>query len=499
MRKLRNAVVILASAISLTPLSAWAEPVSPRNRALADSTWPIYHADNYATAAVSRVPAVMPKAFETVDNLTHRRFVRGTVSPWTVLRAPQANGDQVILTSPLSGLAKYIIANGRLEPVGHLRLERSWTDFDWTIAVLADGSALVTEKKHNRFAIVGDQSGDSRSGLVVRRRISVDPAVHGKLSSHFSVAYDGTIIAVTQNRNILAIDQKTGSVLSALSLSGAESTLHNSFPIDETGRIYLSVQDAIVAVDWNGRALTEAWRAPYDMRGPGCDASTRNRRPFREFIAVARGEGCTGSGTTPTLIGDPKSGIAFIVDGHAPKNNLVAFWRGEIPKDWQPLPDPSSPGRLLDRRVAAVLPLPLSTPEGKGFSAENSPAALGNRIVIAQWAGFSPEAAPAKGVQRVDWDPAERRFKLIWANPDIHMNGVPTIGVTKGGAAVFGMGREDGQYVYSVLSLETGRRQQRVDLGGSDDVLDQGNNHAIAADGSIVYGGKRSLVRLRGP
>jgi hypothetical protein len=58
------------------------------------------------------------------------------------------------------------------------------------------------------------------------------------------------------------------------------------------------------------------------------------------------------------------------------------------------------------------------------------------------------------------------------------------------------MGREGNRYVYSVLDLETGQRVTRIDLGSSDEVLDQGNNHAIAADGSIIYGGRGKLVRV---
>ncbi len=124
---------------------------------------------------------------------------------------------------------------------------------------------------------------------------------------------------------------------------------------------------------------------------------------------------------------------------------------------------------------------------------------LGNAIVVAQWAGFRPGATPPKGVQRVDWNPSQRQLKLIWANPDVHLNGVPTIGKGPDSPRVFGMGREGEHYVYSVLSLADGTRLRRMDLGRSDAVLDQGNNHVIAADGSIIYGGSKKLVRLYRP
>ena len=98
-----------------------------------------------------------------------------------------------------------------------------------------------------------------------------------------------------------------------------------------------------------------------------------------------------------------------------------------------------------------------------------------------QWAGFTPGGVVLpRGYSTVDWDTAQRKFRLVWANPDVHINGVPTIGRGKESPCVFGMGREGDRYVYSVLNLSDGKRDlRRIDLGASDDVLDQGNNHAI--------------------
>lgn len=149
------------------------------------------------------------------------------------------------------------------------------------------------------------------------------------------------------------------------------------------------------------------------MRGPGCEGVSPLRTRREEILAVARGEPCTGTGTTPTLIGSPEGGVFVIVDGHAPKNNLVAFWRNEPPTDWQALPDPYNPGAFLDRRIAGLLPLPLSTPEGDGFTTQNSPAVFGYAAIIAQWAGFNPGFEAPKGVQRVDWLADERRLDLV--------------------------------------------------------------------------------------
>lgn len=475
-----------------------AEP--PVNPHLARSSWPIYHANTYATASVQNPDLEDPTAFQTVDNLTHRRFRDGQVSPWTVLREPTATGAQVVLTTPLNGVAKYLIEGGRLRPVDFLDLERRRTDVDWGILVLADGSAVVTERRHNRFAVVGDRDPDPASPLRVMRHLPVDRRRYGELTSHFTLSHDGAIIAYTQKPALLAVDPATGRILGDHPLPDEYGmAIHNSFPIEERGRLYLLGQRGMRAIDWNGAGFTTAWTATYNMRGPGFESVREDRRPVFDAIAVARGKPGTGSGTTPSLVGDAHTGIVVVVDGHSPRNNLVAFWRDKIPEDWSPLPDPNHPGATLDRRVAGVLPLPHSTPEGDGHSAENSPAVFGHAIVVAQWAGFRPGANPPRGVQRVDWNPLRRKLELVWANPDVHLNGVPTIGKGRQSPRVFGMGREAGRYVYSVLDLQDGRRLHHIDLGPSDDVLDQGNNHVVAADGSILYGGRKKIVRLYRP
>lgn len=491
-----RAGVVMAQNVDVPP---GIEREPPQNPHLSPSTWPIYHANNYASASVLNTPPVDPTAFQVVDNLTHRRFGRGNVSPWTVLRPQARDGSQVVLTTPVNGVGKYVIEQGRLHAVDFLPLERRFLDFDWGIVLLADGSALVTEKQHHRFALVSDDASHTWSPLRVIRRIPIDPERFGRLTAHFTVGYDGTVFALTEKPALLAINLNTGQVVATLDL-GQEKRLatHNSFPIDERGRMYFVGQSAMFAVDWKQSALRLAWMAPYNMRGPGFeDAQDRSKR--RDVIGVARGETGTGSGTTPSLIGDPRSGVVAVVDGHSPRNHLVAFWRDEIPPDWRPLTHPSQPEVTLDRRVAGVIALPHSTPDGEGHSAENSPAVLGNAVVIAQWAGFRPDATPPKRLQRVDWKASERRFDLVWANPDVHLNGVPTIARGPTGPRVVGMGRENGRYVYSIVDFTTGELSRRIDLGTDDAVLDQGNNHVIAADGSIIYGGKSCMVRLHRP
>ena len=466
---------------------------------LADSLWPVYHGNSYSTASVVTAGPGDVESVEVVRALTESGD-DPFVSPWTVVGEAYSDGSQPLWATPNDGVAKYAILNDRLEAIDFLALDRRNLDVDWALLARRGGDVVVTERKENRLAIVGDiVEDDVFSPIDVKARIDVDEAVYGPLLSHHTLAPDGTLIAITQANKLIAVDLEAGEVIAQFDFPDASgASFQNSFPIDEEGRIFVAAQSLAVAVQWDGEVFTQLWTAEYDMRGPGCEGVPPNRTRIEEILAVSRGEPCTGTGTTPTLIGDHETGVFVIVDGHQPQNNLLALWRDAPPDGWEPLDDPNDPMAQLDPRVAAIFPLPYSTPDGDGFTAQNSPAAHDNGVIIAQWAGFNPGFDAPKGVQRVDWNPGTRKLELAWANPEIAFNGVPLIACeTPDTCRTYGSGRYGDRYEYVSLDFETGVETGRVLLGVTDEVLDQGNGHAVADDGSIVTAGKDKLLRLR--
>jgi hypothetical protein len=179
--------------------------------------------------------------------------------------------------------------------------------------------------------------------------------------------------------------------------------------------------------------------------------------------------------------------VAVIVDGHRPANNLVAFWRDAPPAGWRALPG-------QDARVAGVLRLPYATPEGRGFSTENSPAAGGFAVAAAQWNGFDPPCDPVPGVQQVRWDPTVRRLALTWANPAVHMNGVLTHAA--GSGLLYSTGRRGCIYRLVGLDWRTGEVRLDVPLGDDPRFIDPGNQIVVLPDRSLLYGSARGLVRI---
>lgn len=480
----RHALFALALTISGLTSGAHAEEV-PDNTILADSTWPLFHRNGYAQAS-GDLDSLRPGdriGFQRIDN------PQGGTAPWTVFPAPYSDGSQAVITNTQFGVVKWLMNGPDLEQASYLDLPRGRWDFDWNVAALANGEVAVTSISRNTIYLLRDERADCpRCELVISRTIEVPRSV-GELTIHFTVSYDGHILILMEDNKIAAISLASGEVAAVHSLGsgGSGYSYHNAFATDETGRIFISSQQGVTAIDWDGRTFRTAWEVAYDSRGPGCREPRRSSR-LRERLRTIRGKTCTGTGTTPTLIGTPEDGLVVMVDGHAPKNNLVAFWRGAIPADWQGI---LGEGRRLAGRIA----LPLSTPEGEGHTAENSPATLGNAIFIAQWAGFNPDCSPPRGVQRVDWNAEARRLELVWANPDIHFNGIPTASSATG--LVYGSGRGTGcTYAYRGLDIATGALRLDVPLGEDDGFTDQGNQQAIANDGSIVVGVRKGTLRL---
>ncbi len=481
-KRMAAAIVALMQVWVAAPGSA---QDAPTNRFLADSTWPLFHRNGYAQAAghLDAVSAGDAAGFQRIDN------PEGGTAPWTVFPAPYSDGSQAVISNTQKGVVKWLINGPVFEQVSYLRLPRGRLDFDWNVAALATGEIVVTSIKDNRFYLLKDERpGCPNCELVISRQFDIPKSV-GELTIHFSIGYGGDILVLMEGNKIAAISLDTGAVKAVHSLGSSDGgySYHNAFASDENGRIFISTQQGVIAIDWDGAAFETAWEAAYDFRGPGCSEPRRQSR-VRERLRTIRGKTCTGTGTTPTLLGEPDGGIVLMVDGHAPQNNLVAFWRGDIPPDWAGLPGE-------DRRLAGKIPLPFSTPEGEGHTAENSPAVLGDAVFIAQWAGFNPDCSPPKGVQRVDWNAKARRFDLVWANPDAHFNGIPTASSASG--LVYGTGRGTGcTYAHRGLDIETGEIRLDVPLGDNEGFTDQGNQQAIANDGSIIVGVRKGTLRI---
>ena len=459
--------------------------IVPPNPFLMRSPWNSFHRNGYAQASTPF------RGLEPNDDVEvqFRSGQADRASSWTILSEKYPNGERVVWGNTSTFVFKALVKDGEFEIVAEKRINFNRLGFDWNIIVFRDGGVIISESNKRIFRRYEETDRrDPRSPIRLAASWEIPEEILGK-SAHVNASYDGWVILLTDKNYIVALkpDFSDYRYFRIDQIEG-DSNIHNSFPVDENGNIFLVSTKAMTSVRWDGSSFSMNWRVPYNFRGPGCP--DRAASDFIEAVRVLRGERCTGSGTTPTLMGRGASEdkLVLVVDGHAPKNNMVAFWRGAIPSDWQGIPG-------YDRRVAAVTPLPFSTPDGEGFTAENSPTAWGYDIATAQWNGFSPDCNPLNGVQKLRWNPQTRKLNVVWAKAQVQMNGVLTY--SKGSNLVYSSGRRNCTYYYWGLDWETGEIKVEIPMGTDERFSDQGNQSTINDDRSIIYGSARGIVRLR--
>lgn len=464
--------------------STFEDFLPPENTFLADSFWPIFHQSTYVQASTTlRGPE--PGDLIEVDVLNTN--LSGP-SPWLTFSEAYDDGTRVIWGATSTHVFKAIANEDSFDVIDSYRIDFNRFSFHWNLLILEDNKVIVADRGKNTYYQFADADpSDWSSEIILEDAFEIPDSIPGS-AGHFSVSYDGWIIFVTDDGYIGAFNTADFTQFTSLQLprSDSETNFHNTYAIDEEGGIYIATTDRMFRVNWRDTEFSLAWDIPYDFRGPGCEGI--NRTLAQEFLAVANGEPCTGSGTTPSLMGfDGQDELVLVSDGHIP-NNMVAFWRDEIPDDWQGLPG-------YDRRVAAVVPLPYSTPEGEGGTAENSPVVWGYDIAIAQYNGFRPGPNPVPGVQKLTWNPETRTLDLAWATDEVNFNNVMTYSAPSN--LVYGTGQREGTFYFWALDWDTGDVALEVLLGEGDDYLDQGNQVVIDEDGNVFYSSSTGIVRLQ--
>lgn len=460
---------------------------APVNNYAARSPWPQFHGDGYAQAASGL------RGLEAGDTLEVQEISLpgwGGTPTQIHLSERYPDGSRTAWSATLTSVVKAKINSDEFTFAGGYKIEDRplGGSVHWNMQLGAGNKAFVPDPKNRSILRFGERdSNDPMSEIVLEDTFVLPDEIQGK-AVVLNLTFDGWLIFLTTDAWMGAVRTDfseyrsfdLGSVIN-------DRTVHNSFPVDENGNIFVASYYGLNKVRWTGNNLELVWNVPYDFRGPGCPPP--DERIIRQIIRVFTGESCTGSGTTPTLMGRGEMDrLVYAVDSHE-KNNLVAFWRDDIPSDWQGLPG-------QDRRVAGILQLPYSTWEGAGFTAENSPPVAGYDIAVAQYAGFSPRCRVPKGVQMARWNPDANKLSLLWSNPEVQFNNVMTISLPSN--LLYGIGRgERCQYVYRGLNLDNGEPAFSLPLGRNRNYLDQGNSHALNDDRSIVFGTSTGMVRIR--
>jgi hypothetical protein len=287
--------------------------------------------------------------------------------------------------------------------------------------------------------------------------------------------YDGRLVIGTSLGNLMLLPADprdwADGVVATGSVNGdacddetAELELmSNNVAVDEKGGVYVVSDRAQYRFDLVGARLERTWRAEYDSSSTGAFTG--------------------GSGSTPTLMGDPAQDDRFVAitdASHFMRLNL--YWRDEVPQDWAPprgddprlacsvrvdFGEPGRPGTKTDQSVVV-----------DGFAAyvvDNTVRGLpeledvdsGARVVLIELAGSIPEHAP-RGAARIDWDPVTRTCRTVWENPRASFpTGVPMVSRGSGLFLDNSLGWDDGRPVFGVRALDVESGRTRWFVAGS--------------------------------
>jgi hypothetical protein len=504
MRSLRLRSTLLLAALACAPAAGLAETSAPRmaarNPYLADSIYPIAHADS---AQQDAVPIAGPRGTTRALGPDEIRYVHlGPAHFGALISGPYAGGRRVIWSNGLDRIVKLDHDSFRILATyfipGATEYDEEEADaaiagFDAsnhgffaflralrTGAMLRDISAVYTLLDRDNRLYVGDKHGTitafrdavpgDPSSAIEQAAVFRLPETAKGLLAGMNMTYDGWLVVVTEMGDVVAVSRDFQQSRSVRLLHAEEALdekntrpgygwVRNSIAIDEAGGIYVASRRHMHKVVWTGERLSTdeadgAWSAEY-LDGTG-----------------------NGTGATPSLMGfGDEDRFVVITDGE-PLMNMTLFWRDAIPPGWEPPPGAPS------RRIAGMRPANLGDPSLKAIQTEQSVVVAGYgalvvnneprnvpwyvperaRALMISYLGSNPEYQPF-GVQKFAWNPRERRLEEAWVNREVSSpNCVPLVGA--GSGAVYLVGARDNLWTLEALDWETGASRFHWIVGG---------------------------------
>jgi hypothetical protein len=272
-----------------------------------------------------------------------------------------------------------------------------------------------------------------------------------------SMTYDGYLAIAMPG--IIAVLDRDLKKMEYILLEG--EAVDNGISIDKDGGIYLVTSKYMRKLVWDGKTLSDkeddgAWKTEYD-NVPNPKALSR------------------GAGNTPALMGygPDEDKLVFLADA-GEKIKVVAFWRDEIPEDFEQKSGTKS------RRIADQLELTIDVPA----TIEWSPHVYGNGVMMMASAWPDPvydqegnlllfetvmtagatRQAP-NGVEKWSWDKESRALKSDWTvMKDLQWALYP---VSESSNAVALTLFDDGDYSLLTVDWTTGKELGKTLLGGS--------------------------------
>lgn len=530
-RSLLNATAMTGLLLSGSAALADEAAMAPRNPFLADSYATLTHFDSAQTDAVD-LPA--PVGVHQIENADARWVPGGLVNISFQVMPPLADGTQYALAANSQQVAKIRIDDNRFELIDLLALPSHagiigddardiadefdkrpdeaellayanehysrWLE-DHTVrggvynALGRDGT-LYIPSNNMIFAVSSTDPARLNSPLEMRYAIDLSDIMGpaGALTDAMfgmNMTWDGTLVFVTISGVLGAL--KPGADAEIVTMQFPGETITNSIATGEDNGIYVVSSRKMRKVMWMGdRFSTDeadgAWEAEYDVGD-------------RELGGVTLGD---GSGSTPSLMGfgDDADKLVVVTDGSRVMN-LVAFWRDEIPADFEANPDFKSP------RIADQIQVNFGNPDREAAQSEQSVAVSGYGALVVNnstdqaslptllengLANGVSRPGPL-GVEKFSWDPDQNRWGSDWVNDTVgNPTTVPTISAQS--QRVYFSQFRDGNWEVSGLNWANGDYDTRIILGPSQRYNGAWSPISFLEDGDIGLGGLLGFMRL---
>ena len=510
---------------AMLPLIASAKPAPPpRNPFLADSTYPVAH----GYGDLISVPGPVGKGRQLRADEIKWKGV-GPINGYTPTYSnPYPNGKRVIWLGGYDRITKLdadtfdvltTFAIGGNTYFGAEEIERHLATMDrmskadvtayeqklWRVPYTTTQAAYRMVSSDNELYIphraadgskalrvYGDaEPGNQASDIVLKREWKIPPELSRANVMSVNMTHDGWVTLVTQDGVLVVLSRDFKQVHSLkLPRNGeepADSNFFNAFvrnglTVDDKGGIYIATRDFLDRVQWTGEKLS------LDAADGGWSA------PYPNELGV-------GSGTTPTPMGwGPNEDHLVLITDATRGNNLLAFWRDEIPADWKGLPG-------LDRRVAGITPVRFGVNKDEVIQVENAALVYGygafmNNFDNSFVADYAKAAAAkrdqkekvgvvympgheAAGGSRIEWDPKTRTLNTLWKTQVNFVNTVCSI--SSGSNKVYCWGLRDEKWAMEVVDWESGG-SEFFTLGKSKRYDALGGPVVVGPKGEVVCG-----------
>lgn len=521
--------LLLALALLLSPSPIDAAEGPPRNPFLADSVYPLAHGDSAQQDALSvRGPEDPGPRFEASEV---QYAPTGPAQFGAFTSSPYPDGRRVYWSNGLDRIVKVDFETYEILATRWVEGAKRWTEDEADASIakfdesndglfalwhafrnatkLRDLSSIYTVLDSDNTYFIADKSGkitafadadpkDPASAIVEKATFQIPEPVTG-LTVGMNMTFDGWLIVPTEHGYVVAIsrDLREHRVIRMRHSEGAEDKatrpigygwVRNATAIDAQGGIYVASQEHMHKLIWTGDQLSTdpadgAWTARY-LNG-----------------------WTHGTGASPSLMGfEAEDRFVVITDGED-LMNVVLFWRDEIPEDWETIPG------APDRRIAGMLPADMGVALLSEIQSEQSVVVAGYgalvvnnvprnvpwylparaRSLLVSYLGSDPEYQPY-GVQKFEWDAAEREFRRAWVNHDVSSPScVPVVSYPSD--RVYLIGAREDRWTLEALEWSDGRSAFHSEIGG------QRFNPLFSATliderGRIHYGSPWGRVRL---